>query len=333
MTTPPSNRSALVIGAGVSGLTVAVVLAERGIPTTIWSAEPPELTTSLAAGAVWGPYLVEPADKVERWSLTTLDILKSLATDEATGVHLVSGVEAWPGPADPPGWAQGLDNYRQATAEELPAGFAGGVRFTVPAVDMAKYLPYLRSRFQAASGSLEIRRIERLEEACGHAATIVNCSGVGARNLVPDNTVTAIRGQLVVIENPGVTEFFSEDTGDAAELRHYLPHGDTMVLGGTATADDWRLEPDNKIAAGIVARCAAINPAIASAAIIEHRVGLRPTRPLVRVEIETRAGQRVIHNYGHGGAGVSLSWGCALDVARLVEAEWMESEPGPQTPP
>ena len=97
-----SETSVLVIGAGVIGLTTAVVLADRGHPTTIWTADPPDQTTSMAAGAIWGPYLVEPADNVERWSLHTLEVLKELAEVERTGVHIVSGIEASRTADEPP---------------------------------------------------------------------------------------------------------------------------------------------------------------------------------------------------------------------------------------
>ena len=55
-------------------------------------------------------------------------------------------------------------------------------------------------------------------------------------------------------------------------------------------------------------------PALAGAEVVAHRVGLRPVRPEVRLEVEGR----VVHCYGQGGAGVTLSWGCADEVAGLV---------------
>ncbi len=313
-----TDIDALVIGAGVSGLTTAICLAEAGLRVRIWTAEPPQATTSVAAGAMWGPYLVEPMDRVRLWSDRTLDELGKLAADPETGVHLVAGVEASRTEVDPPDWGDRLDGFRMCGVSELPEGFVTGWRFTVPAVDMPVYLGYLERRLVTAGGCVEIRRLGSLGEAVGVAPVVVDCAGIGAHDLVPDPDLLPIRGQLVVIENPGITEFFSEDTGLSPDLLHFCPHGETLVLGGTAQPGAWSREPDPVIAAAIVDRCVKVEPRLRNARIIGHRVGLRPTRPQVRLETLTVDRTRLIHNYGHGGAGVTLSWGCAQEVLALA---------------
>ncbi|WP_433533217.1 FAD-dependent oxidoreductase [Micromonospora sp. CA-263727] len=309
---------ALVIGAGVSGLTTAICLAEAGLRVTIWTAEPPQQTTSYAAGAMWGPYLVEPIDRVRLWSVQTLDVLRQLAADPQTGVRLVSGIEASREPVEPPEWGSQLDGFRLCEADELPNGFVTGWRYTAPIVDMPTYLGYLDQRFAAGGGRIEIRRVGSLDQAAGVAPVVVNCAGLGARELVPDPMLTPIRGQLVVVENPGITEFFSEDTGLSPDLLHFYPQGKTVILGGTAEPGNWRQEPDPHIAAAIIDRCAELEPLFRDARVIEHRVGLRPARPCVRMEKEQLDGVTLIHNYGHGGAGVTLSWGCGKHVTGLA---------------
>lgn len=311
---------AIVIGAGVSGLTTAICLAEAGVRVTIWTAEPTEETTSMAAGAMWGPYHVEPLDRVQAWGATTLEILRRLADDPDTAVRLVSGTEAAREPVDPPAWGDQLDGFRMCATGELPPGFAAGWRYTAPLVDMPTYLEYLRRRLANAGGQIERRRVTAWTEAAAEAPVVVNCTGMGARELVPDPELVPIRGQLVVVENPGLTEFFSEDTGSSPDLLHYYPHGDNLVLGGTAQPDLWRREPDPETAAAIVHRCAEVEPRLRNARIVAHRVGLRPTRAQVRVERHDLHGVRVVHNYGHGGAGVTLSWGCAADAAAFTIA-------------
>lgn len=313
----PASVDALVIGAGVSGLTTAVTLAEAGLAVRIVSAEPPAETTSAAAGAMWGPYLVEPRDRVHGWSMRSLKVFRDLAGQIGTGVCLVSGVEASRRQTEPPSWASALPGHASCGIRDLPPGFASGWRSTVPVIDMPVYLNYLTGRLTAAGGGLEIRRLTSLNAGMAQARVVVNCSGMGARELAADPDLAPIRGQVVVVENPGITEFFSEDTGQSPELTHIYPMGRTAVLGGTAEIGRSDRLPDREAAEGIVRRCAEIEPGLLGAAVVAHRVGLRPTRPSIRVETAA-TDRRLIHNYGHGGAGVTLSWGCAAEVAALL---------------
>ncbi|WP_250001083.1 FAD-dependent oxidoreductase [Actinoplanes sp. M2I2] len=308
----------IVIGAGVSGLTTAICLAEAGAGVTVWTAEPTTETTSMAAGAMWGPYLVQPLDRVDAWSTHTLAVLRDLANDVRTGVRLVSGIEASRGAVEAPAWGGQLDGFRMCEPHELPANFSTEWRYTAPLVEMPIYLEYLRRRLTGSGGVIQRRRVSALAEATREVGIVVNCAGMGARDLVDDRKIVPVRGQLVVMKNPGLHEFFSEDTGASPDLTHWYPYGDTVVLGGTAQPDVWNRGPDPAVAMAIIRRCAEIEPRFDDAEVLAHRVGLRPTRDPVRVEEESTTGARIIHNYGHGGAGVTLSWGCAADVAELA---------------
>lgn len=119
-------------------------------------------------------------------------------------------------------------------------------------------------------------------------------------------------------QNPGITAFFSEETGMSPDLTCFYPHGDTVVLGGTAV-DTASEEPDLTAAQAIIERCAAIEPRLATAPVLEHRIGLRPTRTAIRVELDASGEVPIVHNYGHGGAGVTCSWGCAAQTADLAQ--------------
>lgn len=307
----------VVVGAGVSGLTTAVVLAETGYTVHVIAAEVPG-TTSLAAGAMWGPYLVEPKDKIDRWSEESLHIFQELSDDPSTGVRLTSGIEASRIVQAPPDWATRLPGFRPCARTELPDGFASGYRFTVPLIDMPVYLGYLQRRFTAAGGIVELRSLSAFDDA-QPAAAIVNCAGLASRFLVPDPQLRPIRGQHLVVTNPGIVEFFSEDTGDSPDLLCIYPHGDTVVLGGTAVDGDERLEEDGQATEAILARCVDIEPRLAQARLLDQRIGLRPTRSQVRVEAgRLEDGIPLLHNYGHGGAGVTLSWGCANEIRKLL---------------
>jgi D-amino-acid oxidase len=244
---------------------------------------------------------------------TTLLDLTELADDPATGVRFARGREATREPAAPTPVA-GARDIRRCTAAELPAGFADGYWITVPVVDMPRHLAYLEARFRTTGGQLEQTTV-RDEKT---APVVVNCTGVGARELVPDPTVVPIRGQHVVVANPGLTEFFVEETDEASWVS-FFPHGDRVVLGGVAVRDSWDLTPNPLTADAIVARCAEVEPRLKGAAVLTNQVGLRPGRSAIRLDDEQRDGTRWIHNYGHGGMGVTLSWGCAREVVTLVD--------------
>ncbi|WP_431913463.1 FAD-dependent oxidoreductase [Nonomuraea jabiensis] len=306
----------VVVGAGVSGLTTAIVLAKAGHNVHVIASELPG-TTSLAAGAMWGPYLVEPKDKIDQWSQESLQTFQELAGDPATGVRLTSGIEASRTAQNPPDWATTLPGFQPCGHAELPEGFTTGYRFTVPLIDMPTYLGYLQSRLEATGATIELRALSSLKEA-QPAAVVVNCTGLSARTLADDPHMRSIRGQQVVVTNPGLTEFFSEDTGASPDLLCIYPHGDIAVLGGTAIDSNESLDVDHQAADAILARCSTVEPRLAQARVLGHRVGLRPTRDHVRVEADPVVGRTLLHNYGHGGAGVTLSWGCAYQVRSMV---------------
>jgi D-amino-acid oxidase len=308
-----ARSDVLVIGAGVSGLTTAIALAEAGVAVRVLAERLPVESTSCAAGAIWGPYLVSH-DHIDLWSWQTFEVLQKLAARERTGVRMCSGIEASRSLDAPPDWATRLPGFRLCAVTELPDGFVSGWRYTVPVVDMPVYLGYLMSRLGAAGGGVERGHVASLDDTAGRAAVVVNCAGFGARALVPDPELTPVRGQLAVALNPGIDEFFAEYGDEAADLTYFLPQGDHVILGGSAEPGRWEMHADQATIDAIVRRCEAIEPRLRGARVVGSRVGVRPSRPHVRVEHVALDGRHVIHNYGHGGAGVSLSWGCAYEV-------------------
>ncbi len=302
----------IVVGGGVVGLTTAVTLAERGLRVRVWSRDPAGATTSAVAGALWWPYRIEPAERVGDWSLETLAVYEELSgAPEETGVRRVAGLHAGERFAALGDWAAGLKD-----AVEVPEG----LRVTLPLLDMPVHLAWLEQRLVAAGGAVERRTVTGFGEAAELSPVVVNCTGLGARELVPDAGVRPVRGQLVAVENPGIEEWYTEADPASAATTYFFPQPGRLVLGGTAEADDPRTEPDPETAREIVARCARIRAEIADARVLGHRVGLRPAREAgVRIEAEALpGGGLLVHNYGHGGAGVTVAWGCARTAAALV---------------
>jgi D-amino-acid oxidase len=313
-----SNRSdAVVVGAGVIGLTTGICLAETGTLTRIVTAEPPERTTSYAAGAICGPVFDLPTGSVGGWERTGFDEFTALASDPGTGVRLRDGVFVAPsGMTGAPPIVRPAE-VRALTADAIPAGYGSAFVANIPCVDMPRYLSYLAERFETAGGVVENRRLDSLAEATRIAPLVANCAGLGARELVPDDSVRPVRGQHVVVENPGIDTVFMEPPFGPA-WAGIVPHGEVAVLGGIAVENDWNLEPDPAVAEEILRRCTAVEPRLRDARIVEHRVGLRPGRPSVRLERDEIDGAVVVHDYGHGGTGVLLSWGCARAAVALL---------------
>lgn len=308
----------IVVGSGVIGLTTAVVLAESGRRVRVWTREPAEGTTSAVAGALWWPYSVEPLELARAWALESLSVYEELAArPDETGVRMVEGVMGESRLDEQGPWAAArLPGLRASTPEE----YAGtGLWARLPLIDMPVQLRWLRERFLRAGGTVEVRDVTDLAEAEAEAPVVVNCTGLGARELVADPAVRPVRGQLVIVENPGVRNWLVSTDAVAGTTTYLFPQPDRLVLGGTTEVDEWSLTPDPAVAAQIVERCARLRPAVAGARVLGHRVGLRPSRPVVRLEREVRGGGGVlVHNYGHGGAGVTVAWGCARVAAGLA---------------
>jgi D-amino-acid oxidase len=318
-----SAQQIVVVGAGVSGLTSAVCLAEAGWSVRVWTAAMPKQTTSVVAGAVWAPPRpAERAAKTVAWTQYSLGVFRELAADPDTGVRMAPAMSVGELTATEAmsSAAQLIPDLRPAEPADLPEGFRVGFRATVPMIDMPHYLDYLTQRLAAAGCDIEEHPVQSLAEAADAAPVVVNCSGLGARALVGDNTVRPLFGQHVVLANPGLQQLFLEiNTGP--EWVCYFPHPQRVVCGGISIPDRWDTTAEPDITDRIVARCRRIEPKLVGAEVIETITGLRPDRPSVRLEAEPLGRARCIHNYGHGGNGVTLSWGCARDVVRLVSPD------------
>jgi D-amino-acid oxidase len=312
-----ARTDVLVVGCGVIGLTAGVRMREAGLGVRIVTAALPLQTTSSVAAALWYPYKAYPEDRVLTWGSETFEDFEELSHVHESGVRMSEGVEIWREPAPDPWWAGAVPGVRRCTDDELPPGYTDGHAFVAPVIEMPVYLGYLLDRFVRASGDVEHRAVSSLEEA-GEGRVVVNCAGLGARELVGDPSMEPIRGQIVRVRNPGLERFVLDEENPEG-VTYVIPRSGDCILGGTAEEGEWGTEPDLDTAAAILRRCATIEPRVAEAEVLEHKVGLRPGRPEIRLETEDVAyGPPRVHNYGHGGSGVTLSWGCAEETLRLV---------------
>ncbi|KAJ6574584.1 nucleotide-binding domain-containing protein [Mycena capillaripes] len=179
----------------------------------------------------------------------------------------------------------------------------------------------------------DLLHVEDALRARFNADVIVNCTGLGAETLAGDRSVYPIRGGLIRVINDGV-DFPKVDAAlsisadvNINEMVFLVPRNDNILLIGGITEPDMNeldLTLESPIIKRMRARCEAFLPGLDRARLDPDyplAQGLRPFRGQnVRVERELRrAGSRIVHSYGHGGSGWSLSFGCAEDVAILVD--------------
>ena len=235
--------------------------------------------------------LCGPADRCRDWAAVGLAVLSKLTDEPGAGVRQVSGREVSEEVDSPPEWLDLLADHRLLGAGELPPGFASGWQYTAPVVTMPVYLEYLLARYAAAGGSIEIETVSSLSAV--DAPVVVNCTGVGARKLAGDPSVVPVRGQVVVVRNPGIDEFYINHALHGYDYVYPFPHGDLVLLGGTAEEEAWDLPPRPEVSARILRDTAAVFPQLNGAEVVAERVGLRPDRPTVRLEAESLPGGRV----------------------------------------
>jgi D-amino-acid oxidase len=301
----------IVVGAGVVGLSCAVRLLEAGHRVDVVARDLPRETTSAVAAAIWYPYRALPQDRVTAWAAASYAVFAGLAApaehggSPGAGVRMVPGTEVFTSAQADPWWRTAVPGLERVL--DLPAGYVDGWSFTTPVVEMPVYLTWLAARIERLGGTLTRLNLPALPPG---ADLVVNCSGLGARLLGADRTVVPVRGQVVYVDQVGVDRWWLDPTGPT----YVVPRGQDVVVGGTDEEGEWSRTPSRETAAEILQRASRLVPALRDARVLRHKVGLRPARPAVRLERDGK----VVHCYGHGGAGVTLSWGCAEEVAALV---------------
>ncbi|KAJ3109648.1 hypothetical protein HDU97_003124 [Phlyctochytrium planicorne] len=344
-----------VIGAGVQGLTVAVLLQHQGHSVTIvakgnpedWTNDP--TYTSPRAGANWQSFADEDDIRQQGWDEQTFYTFWRLAHYPPAGIMHLPGFQFWnevPENFVDPWYSRITPGYSAVHDGQLPPGKKFGITYETVTINSPKYLLWLFHQFKANGGKYVNRNLTSIEDAYTiqkRTDCVVNCCGIGALTLggVVDTKVYPTRGQTILVKAPQV----KRTIGTALASGSYRPKGKTLeddgtvtyvipredgvvVLGGTYQSGNGILEVDMKTAQGIMERCIQVCPELVvngkAPEIIEHSVGLRPSREGgVRFDCQyekTASGREIllINNYGHGGFGYQSSWGCAENVVRVV---------------
>lgn len=312
---------AVVVGAGVIGCTTALALVADGWEVDVLTAEDPRATTSAVAAAFWYPYLVDDSPTATAWGRTTADRLAALTAVPDAGVSARTVHERFREPDVDPGWRTSMPDAARETDLDTP--YRDGWRFTSWVAAMPTYLTWLLAQLAEADVQVAQVLLDDLDEAWRPGVDlVVDCAGIGARALADDTSLVPVAGQALLVRTedlPAPVESVWLDAAHPDGPAYVVPRGDgTVLCGGTSVEGQVERTPDPAVTAGIMARCRALVPALEGVEPFAAGVGLRPARPTVRLELGPGRDCLVLHHYGHGGAGLTLSWGSAADAALLA---------------
>ena len=206
----------------------------------------------------------------------------------------------------------------EARAVNAPSDCTDIWAFLTYILNCSNYLQWLMSLFRGYGGLIEKRKIFSLDELDSYDI-IINCTGLGSHELVADHTLQPARGQHILIEAPWATHFAVNIRDNSGQLIYIQPRVTNTILGGTIDRGNWSKTVDPDTTGRILKDCKDLIPSLSKATIVDGWACLRPLRKTIRLERDVSAnGTPLIHCYGHGGQGGMLSWGCAVDVSKLV---------------
>lgn len=308
-----------VVGAGVMGLSVAHELASAGNQVSVVAdLETPDTVSAIAA-ALWFPFKSERSPQVDVLLARSLARFEALSKDASTGVAQRSGTVVERSATPNRSWARNLHGVTSVDPGDLPPGAASGLRVTVPFINVPTYLPWLRKQAAARGVTFTHQAVGAVSELRTSAEVVVVAAGIRSAQLLgDDDSVYPVRGQIVRLANPNLQEWITDEDNPAG-LTYVFPRGEDVIVGGVADQGSWLTTIDPVVEEEILHRARALVPALEGQAVLGRAAGLRPARPTLRLAQVEGAGFPVVAAYGHGGAGVTLSWGTAEKVRELID--------------
>ncbi|XP_022129361.2 D-amino-acid oxidase [Pieris rapae] len=318
----------IVLGAGINGTTCALKIKEKypDYDVTLLGAQFSPNTTGDGSGGLWYPYLCgkTPEALIGKWGIETYSLLLKLWRQGGYGISLQPVYVMYrDGTQSAPKWANDVFGYMELDQKQLEyfnklfsVQYVAGNTFNTFVVNPSTLLKRLEQQLDALKVTRRQGSVKSLTDPIlRDYDVIINCTGLGAREVVPDDKVHPIRGQILKVNAPWV--FYSIQ--DKCSGHYIIPNDTFCVLGGTGQANNYSTEVNNDDTDFIEKGCHNLIPSLKGAKLQKYFVGLRPARDEVRVEVERVNGKLCIHNYGHGGSGFTLFWGCGITVLELFE--------------
>ncbi|KAF7721960.1 hypothetical protein EC973_003898 [Apophysomyces ossiformis] len=332
----------VVIGAGVTGLTAAIELKKRGHNVVVVAkclpGDEDSEYTSLWAGAHWRTVASNNDIALQRMDSVSYNTFMELSSSspQETGVMKVLAYDYYnyltPETENP--WFQSVvRDFEFIEKCNLPPRAKVGHKYVTVVINAPHYLKWLLGHFVQLGGSIKRQTITDISDVfSSQVAAVVNCTGLGSRQLVPDDTVYLIRGQTVIVKAPHINRTLTHIGEGMQPFTYVIPRSNGLVvLGGTYQVNNYNAAPDDQTAESILARAKKLCPELTELGeleVVKHAIGFRPCRKNgVRIENELREYHNngkvmtipVTHAYGHGGFGYQCSWGGAKVIADLVE--------------
>lgn len=215
--------------------------------------------------------------------------------------------------------------YRRATEDELkicPGDWKYGSFFSTLVTECALYLPWATQKFLNNGGMVFNKKVNTFADIYGDYDIVINCTGMNAKVLCNDRKLVPVRGQILKVEAPWLKMAYYADYDT-----YIVPGFNSVTCGGCRNFESWDMNVSPHDTAAIKERCEALVPGLKKAPLKEIRVGLRPHRDPCRVETEfidipNRGIMRIVHQYGHGGYGVTCAPGTAKYAVKLVRDVW-----------
>ena len=266
---PHNERKAAVLGSGVVGLTSARELQRHGFDVTIYAATVPPDTTSNMSLAGWTPTsgLVDNQLRTAAWDAQARHAasiayrrLQLLAGSPHYGVSWIKQYQPTDNDPSQPNPNQNpnpiLPREMQGPSVILgPGEHPFATRYCVERDEMriepSIYLDALMTDFLDWGGKVVIRKFATPAEiATLSENVIVNCTGLGAKEIFKDPELMPLKGQLVVLIPQAEINYSTSGVGRQlppdAGFVHMMPRRDGIILGGTSIRDNWSFEVEEK---------------------------------------------------------------------------------------